>query len=215
VPFALGLGTAYLLPTDFLGEDAHRTVFALFLATALSISSLPVIAKIVSELGLTRRNFGQITIAAGMANDVVGWLLLGAIASLARSGSLDLPRLGLTVAGMALFLALMLTAGQRAVDAALRRVREREAGLHSALTVTVVAVLTAGAITQALGVEAVLGAFVAAPVIGRFALPGRARHDHPRDGDGRGLRAPVLRRGRPGVDLALLTDPSCCCGRRS
>ncbi len=207
VPFALGLGTAYLLPTDFLGEDAHRTVFALFLATALSISSLPVIAKILSELGLTRRNFGQITIAAGMANDVVGWLLLGAIASLARSGSLDLPRLGLTVAGMALFLGLMLTAGQRAVDAALRRVREREAGLHGALTVTVVVVFTAGAVTQALGVEAVLGAFVAGLVIGRSRFQD-ARVTSTLETVTAAVFAPLFFAAAGlRVDLALLTDP--------
>ena len=167
VPFAFGLGTAYLLPGQFLGDEGQRTVFALFLATALSISSLPVIAKILSELGLTRRNFGQLTIAAGMANDVVGWLLLGAVASLARSGALDVGRLALSVVGMAVFLVVMFTAGQRLVDRALRRVRERSAGLSGALTVTVVVVFAAGAITQALGVEAVLGAFVAGVVIGR------------------------------------------------
>lgn len=167
VPFAFGLGTAYLLPASFLGENAQRTVFALFLATALSISSLPVIAKILDELGLTRRNFAQLTIAAGMANDVVGWLLLGAIASLARSGVLDVGRLAVAVVGMAVFLVAMLTGGQRVVDRALRAVRERQAGLSGALTVTIVVVFAAGAVTQALGVEAVLGAFVAGLVIGR------------------------------------------------
>lgn len=62
-PFALGLGlglgAAYLLPANFVGEGQQRTTFALFLATALSISSLPVIAKILTELGLMRRTFGQ------------------------------------------------------------------------------------------------------------------------------------------------------------
>jgi len=37
-------------------------------ALALSVSSLAVVAKILSELGLMRRDFGQITVAAGMAN---------------------------------------------------------------------------------------------------------------------------------------------------
>ncbi|SDQ77762.1 cation:proton antiporter [Quadrisphaera sp. DSM 44207] len=167
VPFAFGLGTGYLVPDGFVGEDAQRTVFALFLATALSISSLPVIARILSELGLTRRNFGQLTIAAGMANDLIGWLLLGAIASLARTGSVEVDRLLLTVGGMAAFIGIAFTLGQRAVDAALRAVRRREGGVSAAVTVVVVATLTAGAVTQALGVEAVLGAFVAGVVISR------------------------------------------------
>jgi Kef-type K+ transport system membrane component KefB len=70
----------------FIGEGKPAVVFALFIAAALSISSLPVIAKILSELGMTRRNFGQLTLAAGMANDVIGWLILGVIASMARQG---------------------------------------------------------------------------------------------------------------------------------
>jgi len=75
VPFALGLGTGLVLPREFLGEGKGTVVFALFIGAALSISSLPVITKILSELGMTRRNFGQLTLADGMTNDVIGWLV--------------------------------------------------------------------------------------------------------------------------------------------
>jgi K+:H+ antiporter len=71
VPFVLGLGTGFVLPGEFIGEGQGTVVFALFIGAALSISSLPVIAKILSELGMTRRNFGQLTLAAGMTNDVI------------------------------------------------------------------------------------------------------------------------------------------------
>lgn len=72
VPFVLGLGTGFVLPGQFIGEGQETVVFALFIGAALSISLLPVIAKILSELGMTRRNFGQLTLAAGMTNDVIG-----------------------------------------------------------------------------------------------------------------------------------------------
>ena len=167
VPFGLGLAAGLALPGSFLAHGGSRTVFALFVGTALSISSLPVIAKVLSELQLTRRNFGQLTLAAGMANDVVGWLLLGAIAGLAKEGSIEIGSLAFTVAGMALFLALALTVGQRVVDWLLRTVRGRSTGVGGAFTVTALVAFGAGAITQALGVEAVLGAFVAGIVLGR------------------------------------------------
>ena len=167
LPFLLGLGLGSVMPSGYVGGQGGRLVFSLFLAAALSISSLPVIGKILNEMGLTRRNFGQLTLAAGMANDVVGWLLLGAIAGIARSGSVQLDKLALTVLGMAAFLAFAFTAGQRIVDAALRRVRERHGGVSGAFGVTVVAAFVAAAITEALGVEAVLGAFVAGIILGR------------------------------------------------
>jgi Kef-type K+ transport system membrane component KefB len=69
---------------------ADRTVFALFVAAALSVSALAVIAKILSELGLMRRDFGQITVAAGMANDVVGWVMLAVFTGFATSGEVSI-----------------------------------------------------------------------------------------------------------------------------
>ncbi|MDP9389178.1 MAG: cation:proton antiporter [Actinomycetota bacterium] len=167
VPFALGLGAGYLLPSSFAPADKGRTVFALFVATALSISSLPVIAKILSELGLTRRNFGQIILAAGMGNDVVGWLALGAIASMARSGAVELGRVAFTVLGMAAFLLAAFKIGGPVVDRLLRRVRQKGGGVEGALGVTLLVSFVGAAVTQALGVEAVLGAFVAGLVLGR------------------------------------------------
>ena len=167
LPFVLGLAAGLVVPGSFVAVHGNRMVFALFVATALSISSLPVIAKVLSELQLTRRNFGQLTLAAGMANDVVGWLLLGAIAGLARHGSVQLGPLAMTVAGMGAFLVAALTIGQRGVDRLLRTVRARASGVSGAFTVTVVVAFAAGALTQALGVEAVLGAFVAGIVLGR------------------------------------------------
>jgi Kef-type K+ transport system membrane component KefB/nucleotide-binding universal stress UspA family protein len=167
VPFLLGLGTGFMLPGKFIGEGHATVVFALFIGAALSISSLPVIAKILSELGLTRRNFGQLTLAAGMTNDVIGWLVLGVIASMARLGSVQLGDLSVTVIGMVVFLGLAFTVGQRGVDRLLRRVRERRRGTAGAMAVTLIVAFSAGAMTQALGVEAVLGAFIAGIVLGR------------------------------------------------
>lgn len=179
LPFLCGLGVGWILPARFMAADHSRVVFALFIATALSISSLPVIAKILSELNLMRRNFGQINLAAGMANDTVGWLLLGVISGLAASGTVSAGRIGLTLGGMALFLVVAFTIGQRAIDVALRTMRARREGeetVTAALTVTVLAMVAFGAAAQALKLEAVLGAFVAGIVLGRS----RFRHDEVR-----------------------------------
>ena len=167
VPLAGGLVTGLLLPDDFVGGGADRTVFALFVAAALSVSALAVIARILSELGLMRRDFGQITVAAGMANDVVGWVMLAVFAGFASAGSVSVSGTLRTVLGLALFLALAMTLGQRAVDASLRRVRRDGPNLHGALGIAVITMLVFGVATQALGIEAVLGAFVAGVVLNR------------------------------------------------
>lgn len=167
VPFLGGLLVGFTLPQRFIPEPSQHVVFALFIATALSISSLPVVAKILSELGLLRRNFGQINLAAGMANDAVGWVLLGIISGLAASGSISVGQIAITVGGMVGFLIVAFVVGQRVVDALLRRTRSGEKGVDGSLTVTILVMLAFCVFGQALGVEAVLGAFVAGILLGR------------------------------------------------
>ncbi len=167
LPLFGGLAIGFALPDTFVGDGASRTVFALFVAAALAVSSLAVIAKILGELGLMRRDFGQITVAAGMANDVVGWVMLAVFAGIATSGTVSFSGVSTTVGGLTAFVVVAFTVGQRGVDFTLREIRRRNAGLAAALTTTVILMLGFGVATQALGIEAVLGAFVAGVILNR------------------------------------------------
>ena len=167
INFSVGFGIGMSLPTELLGVHATRTTFALFIATALAISALPVIARMLVELDLMRRNFGQITLAVATADDVVGWVLLGAIAGAARSGDFGAATVAARFAAAALFLAFAFAVGQRLVDTALRAVARRNGGVAGAVSTTLLIVLLAGALTQSLGVEAIFGTFVAGVLLGR------------------------------------------------
>jgi len=167
VPLFVGLGLGLLMPEHFVGANAERSVFALFMGTALGISALPVLAAVISQLGLMRRSIAQVMIAAAMVNDLAGWLLLGIAARLAQSGEVGTWQLAISVGGVALFGLFAFTLGQRCVDWLLRGVRARGSGPRGAFTVALAAALAAGCTTQALGLEAVLGAFVAGIVLGR------------------------------------------------
>jgi Kef-type K+ transport system membrane component KefB/nucleotide-binding universal stress UspA family protein len=168
VPFVAGLVLAYQLPESiFVGDDTTKLAFALFIATALSVSALAVVAKILSEMGLMRRDFGQITVAVGMANDLIGWIMLGIFTGIATSGQVSVSGIAATVGGLALFIGLALTVGQRGVDWALKRVRRDGHNISGALSVCMIVVLGFGVVTQYLGIEAVLGAFIAGVVLVR------------------------------------------------
>ena len=206
VPAAAGFAVGWLIPAAFVGSDTERYIFALFIAAALSISSLPVIAKILSEMGLMRRNFGQLTLAAGMANDVVGWIGLGFIAGLAQAGGVKLDKLAFTVIGVVVFFIAAFTIGQRTVDASLRRVRARGNDPLAGLSVVLITALTFGVVTQWLHVEAVLGAFIAGVVLARSRF---ADHDliRPVETMTAAIFAPVFfATAGLRVDLGLLAD---------
>ncbi|MFH5799519.1 cation:proton antiporter [Haladaptatus sp. CMAA 1911] len=178
VPFLLGFGLAYLLPSEFLAADDQRLVFSLFIATALSISAIPVIAKVLIEMGVMNRDIGQITIASGMINDTVGWILLAVVASLARSGGGEaVSTAGETIVLLVLFLGAAITLGDRVVRGTLRWVDNTLGGDISMATTVMILALGVGTITQFLGLEAVLGAFVVGVLVGQVKRFDRAaRH---------------------------------------
>jgi len=173
IPLVMGFALGWVMPASLWGPGADRLAFAAFIGVALSISALPVIAKIMTEMGLMRRNVGQLTIAAGMINDLIGWMLLGVVVGLFSAGSVQVGSLLLTLGAVVLFLVLGVTVGQRVVDQVLRRARSA-GGFASALTATIAVTLILGSITQAMGVEAVLGALVAGVILGRSRYQ---RHD--------------------------------------
>jgi Kef-type K+ transport system membrane component KefB/nucleotide-binding universal stress UspA family protein len=208
VPLVFGYVLGTMLPDIFYGENGTRVTFAAFMGVALSISALPVVAKILMDMNLMRRNIGQVIVAAGMANDLIGWILLGTLAGVVTSGAVEIGKLATTVGAMALFIVGMLTIGQRVVDAALRRARQGSSQAVSGFTVAILAMLAAGSLTQALHVEAVLGAFVAGIVLGRSRYQSE-EVTHTIEVATHSFFAPVFfATAGLFVDLGLLADPT-------
>lgn len=206
VPMGFGLAVGFLMPALFLGEADQRLFFALFMGVALSISSLPVVAKVLRELGLMRRNFAQLTLAVATVNDVVGWILLGLVAGLVQSGTLSLSDLGTTMGALAGFLVLAFTGGQALVNGVFKRLQRRRAGQTASVTFIVILALVAGVATQAIGVEAVLGTFVVGMLVGRSSFRQREAERHLETAT-LGIFAPLFF-GTAGlqVDLSLLNQ---------
>ena len=83
-PFVLGALLALLMPRELAGTD-NRLGFVLFVATAFSITALPVLGRIMIEFDLTRTALGVIAVSAAAINDVVGWLMLALVSALSVS----------------------------------------------------------------------------------------------------------------------------------
>ncbi|MGH7735620.1 MAG: cation:proton antiporter, partial [Gemmatimonadales bacterium] len=167
LPFATGIALALVMPHSLHGPRGTGTAFVLFIALALSISSLPVIAKILDELGFMRRDFGQVTVAVGMLNDLVGWLGLGVVAAIGGASELHPGAVAFPVAAIAVVLVLAALFGQRAVDFLLRRVRRTGGGEADAVSMVVLVAFALAVLLQAVRSDAVLGTYIAGILIGR------------------------------------------------
>src|SRR2546429_1997992 len=67
LPFLMGFGFGWLIPSDLVGSGISRPVFALFIATAMSISAIPVIARILLDLELFKTKIGMVIISTAVA----------------------------------------------------------------------------------------------------------------------------------------------------
>lgn len=167
VPFTTGFALGWFLPSEFIVSADHRLVFSLFIATAMSISAIPVIAKILLELDVIRRDIGQLILAAGMVDDTIGWILLATVAGLARTGVVDLGSAVVTVLSVLVFLGAAFTIGRRLIADTIRWVDNAIGSDIALLSTVMLFVLAAGALTQYMGLEAILGAFVVGVLVGQ------------------------------------------------
>ena len=168
VPFVTGLLLGFALPDELLVDPSDRAVFALFLATALSISAIPVLAKILMDLDLMRREFGQTVLAAGMIDDITGWTMLGLVTALASAESLSLGSVAQTAAMVGVFIVATVTIGKFLVERGLDLIQDRFRGRDLILTLVVVLAFGWGALSQALHLEPVIGAFAIGILFGRL-----------------------------------------------
>ena len=178
VPFGLGYALGSYLPTSLLADPERRLVFALFIATALSISAIPVIAKVLMDLKLMRRDVGQAILAAGMTDDAIGWMLLSVVLGLAGGTAVTAQGVMLSVGKVLGFVLVSLVVGRWVVRRALAYVQDHAVGPFRILSLVVVLTFGWGAVSQALGLEAMLGAFVMGIMLGQLPrLPGEVYHD--------------------------------------
>jgi Kef-type K+ transport system membrane component KefB/nucleotide-binding universal stress UspA family protein len=170
IPFVCGVSLAFFLPDALIPNTEQRLVMALFLGVALSISSIKIVAMVVHEMNFMRRDLGQIIVASAIIDDSIGWIIIAIVFGVARAGSLQIGQVAESIAGVGAFLALSLTLGRRAVALAIRFVNDNFVSELPVVTLILIIMGAMTLITDALGVQTVLGAFVAGLLIGESPI---------------------------------------------
>jgi Kef-type K+ transport system membrane component KefB/nucleotide-binding universal stress UspA family protein len=170
VPFACGFALGEFMPASLLPSPEHRFLTALFLGTALSISSIKIVAAIVREMNFTRRNLGQIIVASAICEDSIGWVIVAITFSLAQAGTIDVISVTKSLVGTALFLILSFTIGRRLVFFLIRWTNDNFESDFPVITAILVVMGVMALTTHFIGVHTVLGAFVAGILIGESPI---------------------------------------------
>ncbi|KAI0689225.1 cation/H+ exchanger [Cytidiella melzeri] len=163
----LGLGAALGVPIyhEFVDNTVNFGYFLLFTAVAIGITAFPVLCRILTELNLLDDPVGAITLAAGVGNDVVGWILLALTVALVNAGSgLTALWVLLTAIGYVIFLLVPVKWGYRWLC---RRTGSLENGTPTTtmMTLTLVIVFVSAFFTDIIGIHAIFGGFLAGLII--------------------------------------------------
>jgi Kef-type K+ transport system membrane component KefB/nucleotide-binding universal stress UspA family protein len=207
VPFLCGFALGQLIPESILPAAQHRLVASLFIGTALSISSIKIVAMVVREMHFTRRNLGQIIVASAIMEDTTGWIIVSITLGIAGAGGFALGSLAKTVIGTAVFLVLSYTVGRKLVFWLIRWVNDTFVSEYAVITAILAVMCLLALITQGIGVNTVLGSFVAGVLIGESPILSKHIQDQLR-GFITAFMMPIFF-GLSGLsaDLTILKDP--------
>ncbi|HLG48639.1 MAG TPA: cation:proton antiporter [Reyranella sp.] len=170
VPFACGVALAYALPMDVVPNHDKPLVTALFLGTALAISSVKIVAMTLMDIGVIRRDIGQMILSTAILDDTIAWIIIAVISGIATHGGVDLRSIGASIGGTALFLAFCLTVGHRLVGRLIVWVNDHMTIDVPVITAILVVMLTLALTTELIGVHTALGAFVAGIMVGQSPI---------------------------------------------
>ncbi len=158
VPFCLGFGAVWLFPS--LWGGAPSLTLALFMGAALSITALPVIARILVDLKLIQAELGALIMASAMINDLLGWTLFALILSRVAPTTLASHGPWVTVLLVCLYCVAVVGGGRWATGSVLPWLEERLEWPSGFIAATAIAMLAVGIVAELVGIHAFFGAFL-------------------------------------------------------
>ena len=166
VPFFFGAALALPLYESLAPASTSFTSFALFMGIAMSITAFPVLARILEDRRMTQTQLGSVALTCAAVDDVTAWCILALVIAIAQSGSVGASFLtiGLTLIFILIMLLIIKPQLGRLFTALLaaRRGGERSRGLVAGVLAFVFA---CALLTEAIGIHALFGAFLAGVVI--------------------------------------------------
>jgi len=161
LPLAMGAGTGLLLYSGFAGSQATPFALVLLVGTAMSITAFPVLARLLVERGMLNTDVGMLALTSASIDDVLAWCLLAFVIASVHSHGLFAA--SATIAETLVFTGAMLFGVRPALSYLVRRTQSIE--VH--IAVSIILLLLASYITNAIGVHPIFGAFIAGVILPR------------------------------------------------
>jgi Kef-type K+ transport system membrane component KefB len=157
----LPLATGFAIGWYFLPESDFKLAQSLFIATALSITAVPVSVRVLMDIGKLKTPVGQTIVSAAVFDDVISLLLLAILTAVVKNGNLpDLAALGWMVGKIVLFFIITSVIGLYLFPRLGKLIRSFSAEEFE-FSALLIAALAYSLIAEKLGLHFIIGAFLA------------------------------------------------------
>jgi Kef-type K+ transport system membrane component KefB len=158
LPFGLGIALGFYLLQNHSAE--HRLGFLLFIGAAMSVTAFPVLARILTDRGMTTTMLGGLALTCAAVDDVLAWTLLAGVVMVSGNAGGE----QMLVMLFPVYVAVMFLV----VRPLLRHVITEDSTLRTGQLATIlVGVLVSGAVTEWTGMHFIFGAFLFGAMIPR------------------------------------------------
>jgi Kef-type K+ transport system membrane component KefB len=154
VPFLFGVALAVPAFPVFAPAHVGFLPFALFLGVSMSITALPVMARILADRGMYRSHVGVVALTSALVDDVTAWTMLVLVVAMTRGHTPG------EVLAMIALTATFAAAVLLVVPWTSARLGSRMEGTALLVPVSVGVALLCAAATDRIGVHAIFGAFL-------------------------------------------------------
>lgn len=177
VPMLIAFVPCFFLPDYYLVNPQQRLIFAIFMATVMTISALPIAGRALRDLDIYKTDLGYLIMAALSVNDIIGWVIFTLVLGLFTVSNIEIFRVGVILFSTFAFTVICLTIGRNFANFVIGKIKEK--GFPepaSSLTFICLLGFLCGSITQKIGIHALFGFFIAGIMAGgAYALSERTR----------------------------------------
>ncbi|MBN2301752.1 MAG: cation:proton antiporter [Lentisphaerae bacterium] len=167
IPMIIAFFAVIFLPDRYMVNPDQRIVFSLFMATVMTISAMPVAARVLHDINVLKTDLGFLVMSALTVNDIIGWVLFTIILGIFTTATTTIGPIAFVFATTVGFALLALTIGRRLSTKTFNALQQMNAPEPAtSLTITVLLGLLFGSFTQMMGVHALFGFFIAGVVVG-------------------------------------------------
>ncbi|XP_055822230.1 cation/H(+) antiporter 15-like [Solanum dulcamara] len=156
-PCIIGSSFSFLLHEK--SQNTKESTFILFLGLALSVTSFPVLARILAELKLINSEIGRTAMSASLINDMVAWIALGFAIAFSENKDMSLASLWVILSSVA-FICVCFFVVKPLIERRISQTPEGESISEFNICLILTGVMISGFITDVIGTHSVFGAFV-------------------------------------------------------